>query len=153
VQTVFRICGHKYLPQDPTGSALTEEGRWHRKGDRVLYFSFSLATCALEIKVHGASFKTIRENCHYSIATIPDGLVEEVVDDAFYIPGWQANKTMSQDYGSKWYREKRSVILRVKSAVIAVESNLIINTLHSDFTRIQFSDPAKTDLDPRLLDF
>ena len=136
---------------DPTGSALSEEGRWHKKGERVLYCSFSFATCVLELKVNGVSFKTIREVNHYSTVDIPNDLGIDVVPETFYASGWQATKAISQEHGSIWYHELRSPILQVRSSVMPVEQNIIINTLHPDFAKIKFLDPLPTELDPRLV--
>jgi RES domain-containing protein len=35
--------------------------------------------------------------------------------------------------GSEWYKSKRSLILKVPSAVIPKEFNYVINTMHSVF--------------------
>ena len=147
---VFRICSKTYLPQDSSGAALSSEGRWHKKGQHVLYFSNSLATCVLERRSNGISYNTIRTFDHFAVARIPDDASIESVPEEFYEDGWQQSKIKSQDFGSKWYTENRSLVLRVKSAVIAVEDNLIINTNHPQFSSITFSNPKKTELDPRL---
>jgi RES domain-containing protein len=150
VLTVFRISGKSYSPNDPTGAALSSEGRWHKKGQRVLYFCNSLSTCVLELRANGVSYKTIREQNHFCEAKIPDSISIEEVPRGFYSDGWRVTKDKAQEFGAKWYLENRTLILRVKSAVIATEFNLVINTNHPEFHKIEFSKPASTDLDPRL---
>jgi RES domain-containing protein len=147
---VFRICRKTYSPQDPSGAALSSEGRWHKKGQRVLYFSNSLATCVLELRSNGISYHTIRSFDHFAVAKIPASASMERVPEGFYKDGWQQAKIKSQKFGSKWYTQNRSLVLRVKSAVIAVEDNFIINTNHPEFSRVTFSNPKNTGLDPRL---
>lgn len=149
---VFRISGIAYAPQDPTGAALSSEGRWHRKGQRVLYFSNSLSTCVLELRANGISYKTMRKKNHYCEAKIPDDIVAEVVPSDFYVAKWQQSKAKSQEFGSKWFIESRSLLLNVKSAVISAENNLVANTNHPDFHRIVFSQPFPMELDPRLME-
>ena len=39
-----------------------------------------------------------------------------------------------QQIGSNWYKSKRSLVLKVSSAVIPKEYNYIINTNHPDFS-------------------
>ena len=39
-----------------------------------------------------------------------------------------------QKMGSKWYRSKESLILKIPSAIIPQEYNYIINTTHTDFS-------------------
>jgi RES domain-containing protein len=150
VTAVFRICGKKYSPKDPSGAALSSEGRWHIKGERVLYFSNSLATCILELKANGVSYNTIRNSHHYCEAFLPPDGSMEIAPTSLYESGWQRSKAGTQAFGSQWMRDNRSLILKVKSAVLAVEENYLINTNHPQFPLIKFSEPKPTELDPRL---
>lgn len=152
MQRIFRICAGTFDPKDPTGAALSSEGRWHKKGQRVLYFGMSLSTCVLEFKANGVSYATLRMMHHFSEAEIPDDITPEIVTVDLYKPGWQLSKDESQDYGSKWYTEGRSLLLLVKSSVITAENNLVMNTTHPDFGRIAFTNPVPVELDPRLID-
>jgi RES domain-containing protein len=104
----------------------------------------------LELRANGVSYKTIREQNHFCEAGIPEDVLIEEVPESFYSAGWRLAKEKSQGFGSKWYLDKGTLALRVKSAVIATEFNIIINTSHPDFHRIGFSEPALTGLDPRL---
>lgn len=149
---LFRVCGISYAPQDPTGAALSSEGRWHKKGQRVLYFSTSLSTCVLELKANGVSYRTIREKNHFCEVQIPDDIVAQDVPFDFCRGEWRLAKGKSQEFGSKWFLEGRSLILQVKSAVIAAEFNFVANTNHPDFQRAVFSRTFPMDLDPRLID-
>lgn len=152
MRKAFRICGTGYSPQDPTGAALSSEGRWHKKGERMLYFAEALTTCVLELRVNGISYKTIREKCHYGEATLHDGLTSETVPETFYSSNWQDRKIASQAFGSNWYQESRSLILRVRCAVLPSTENILMNTNHPEFARIGFSIVKPVGLDARLVD-
>jgi RES domain-containing protein len=147
---VFRICSRIKAPHDSSGEALSSEGRWHQKGQRVLYFSKSLAACVLERRSNGVSFHTIRNFDHFSVAKLSARASMETIPEGFYEEGWQQRKPRTQEFGSKWYSEKRSLVLRVKSAVLPVEVNFIINASHPEFNGITFTDPMAIELDPRL---
>lgn len=147
---MYRVSGRRYSPQNPGGAALSSEGRWHKRGQKVLYCSSSLSTCVLELRVNGVSFSTIRNEHHYSVVKVKQDGVFEAIPDSFYLRDWRNDKVMSQDYGSNWYIDSRSLILIVKSAVLPTETNYVINTEHPDFPKIEFSDIRHIDLDSRL---
>ena len=147
---IFRISNQKYFPHDPAISALSSEGRWHQKGEKVLYFSSSLALCVLELKANGVSFKSIRERFHFSSSTITEKQTIEIVPTKFYKAEWQSSKKGSQEFGSHWFTQNQSLILKVKSAVLGHEMNFIINPMHKQFLSLKFSSPKAVPLDARL---
>jgi D-cysteine desulfhydrase len=53
--------------------------------------------------------------------------------------------------GDGWIVEGRSAVLRAPSAIVPAESNFLLNPSHSDFGRIEFCDPVRFTVDPRLV--
>jgi len=147
---LYRICRNVYDPKDSTGSSKTP-GRWHILNQHVLYFGSSLALCVLELRANGVSFETIRQKYHYTALEIDTGKfsVEEVAK-SFYKKDWTFSRQLTQDYGSKWYNKEKSLILKVQSAVLPVESNFILNTTLSGFSKLKFSKPGAILLDKRV---
>ena len=147
---LYRICRNIYDPKDSTGASRTQ-GRWHILNQQVLYFSSSLALCVLELRANGVSFETIRNEYHYTMIKIdPDKFLFEKVSKSFYNKNWVLNRQLTQDYGNKWYKNRKSLILKVQSAVLPIESNFILNTTHSDFSKLKFSKPGVIPLDSRV---
>jgi RES domain-containing protein len=67
-------------------------------------------------------------------AQFDDSVVEAV--NAAALPGWDAiPPNASIRFGTRWTREKRSVVLQVPSVMIPSESNFILNPEHPDFAR------------------
>lgn len=53
------------------------------------------------------------------------------------VPRWDDSYgRMSRDYGEAWAAANRSVILLVRSVVVRMERNLLINPAHPEFPRI-----------------
>ena len=147
---LYRICRNVYDPGDPTGASRTS-GRWHILGQRVLYFSSSLALCVLELKANSLSFAAIRKEYHYIEAEInTDRVSIEEVRDSFYKKGWTLDRNLTGEYGSGWYRNNRTSILKVRSAVLPTDSNFILNTLHPQFANFRYSKPKPIPLDSRV---
>ena len=75
-------------------------------------------------------------NQHFVRIEIPPGTTCEIADtDA--MPGWQLPDSASaRRFGHRWYTEKRSAVLIVRSVVARPERNIIINASHSEFPRL-----------------
>lgn len=56
----------------------------------------------------------------------------------------------TQRFGSAWARSRRSVALRVPSAVVPGEFNYLLNPEHPDFARLRVSAAEPFSFDPRL---
>ncbi len=127
---VWRICREAHQALDGEGSRL-HGGRWNSERVSVVYTSSTLALAALEYLVH------------VDIEDVPDDLVAmaiEVPDDAG--GGIVAVDDLPLDWnqvpdhpacariGDQWVAEGTVLLLRVPSAVVPEESNLLINPDH-----------------------
>lgn len=109
------------------------EGRWHEKGQEVIYASSSYSTAMLEKLAHFNGI--LPSGQHYIEIKVPTGVTYEVVtkDSA---PGW-IDAAQARAIGSRWYRERRSCLLIVPSFVARMETNVVINARHPDATAIR----------------
>jgi len=136
-------------PLDGTGARL-HGGRWNAVGTPLLYCAGSLALAALEVRVHTpGSALGIR----WSV------IVLEIDDDAIAdlalttLPAeWAADPAPEslKRIGSHWADQRRSLALRVPSAVIPSESNVLVNVLHPDLHRVRHVSTGDFRFDPRL---
>lgn len=55
-----------------------------------------------------------------------------------------------QEVGDGWLRSGAGPALRVPSAVVPREHNLLLNPVHPDFRRIEVDDPEPFHFDPRM---
>ena len=115
----------KYSIYSGEGAALYE-GRWHDRGQEAIYSAGHYSTAMLEKLAH---FNGIPPpNQHFIEIQIPVGTSYEVVTKDS-LPGWE-EPTTARAFGSKWFSERRSVILIVPSFVAREERNVIINSSH-----------------------
>lgn len=104
------------------------EGRWHEKGQEVIYASRHFSTAMLEKLAH---FNGILPPDQYFIEIeIPAGVSYDVITKDS-LPEW-TDATKARAAGSRWYRERRSAILIVPCFVARVEENVIVNCHHQD---------------------
>lgn len=130
--------------------ARRNEGRWHAKGQGVIYASEHYGTAMLEKLVHYNG--VLPPNQHYIEIRIPSGVSYDVVTKES-IAGWdKADGTESREFGRKWLEENRSALLFVPSVVAREENNVLINPHHEDASRITVGPERPIRWDARLFD-
>ena len=135
VMTCFRIGDPNgaFPIFDATGSTLAP-GRWNTPVSRMIYTSEHYSTAMLEKLVHGSGH--LPPNQHYVEITLPNGLSYETLNPA-HLPGWDdAIPSVSKGYGETWQQAKRSAMLIVPSIVARVDSNILINPDHPEFSQM-----------------
>jgi RES domain-containing protein len=75
---------------------------------------------------------------------IPDDIIC-TVDFAALPTSWRSYPPPDavKDVGTAWLRKRASAALRVPSAIIPEEHNVVLNVDHIDFGRIEFGPPSK----------
>ena len=148
---VFRIGDPKgkYPIFSGEGAAVTE-GRWHNRGQEVIYTSAHYSTAMLEKLAHYNG--VLPPDQHFIEIEIPAGTSYEVVTKDI-LPDWDLlDSPQARVHGSKWLDEKRSAILIVPSYVAREEQNVLINPKHPDSARIRQPLEKPVWWDKRLLE-
>lgn len=149
-QTVFRLGdGAGQYPVFSAEGARRVDGRWHQAGDLVIYAAAYQSTALLEKLVY---LGAMPPNQHMVEIDLPSGLSYEVVTETT-VPGWyEKNCSKSREFGHRWFFEQRSCLLFVPSVVARKDQNLLINTLHPDFAKIEVSLEEPVRWDGRLFE-
>jgi RES domain-containing protein len=133
---VFRIGdpAGKYPIYSGEGAA-SVEGRWHERGQEVIYASEHYSTAMLEKLAHYNGL--LPPNQHFLEIELPAGTsYEEVTKDS--LPDWQLpDSPAARRFGADWIGERRSAILIVPSYVAREESNVLINPRHAEAKAIR----------------
>lgn len=147
---VYRIVHKKYAGSLFAGGLA---GRWNGEGRKVLYTAENVALAYLETMY---SRKGLGYNADFRIMVIglpPDVQLAEVqMGD---LPdGWRdfRNYEVCQRIGNKWFDEAGSLCLKVPSAVVSANYNVVINTLHVDYKNVTLVDVLDFVPDQRLED-
>lgn len=127
-------------------------GRWNKAGDALLYFSQNLSLCLLEIIVH-VDYAELPLDYSFIEAEIPENAIKTIKSIDFIEPKWSTEKAVAQlqMLGSSWLKKKESLAMKVPSAVLNQENNILINPSHEDFSKLKIIKTGKMDFDPRLL--
>lgn len=148
---VWRICRAIHAVGAFSGDgARLYGGRWNSQGVRIVYSSSSLALAAVETFVNLEP--NLRPDDLVSIeAEIPEGLATEHLDPHSLPRKWNELRDDSlRTIGDRWIRAGTTVALRVPSAAIRGEWNVLLNPAHPDFRKLRIEKPKAFEFDLRM---
>ena len=149
---LFRIAKTVYI-RDLSGAGPRRfGGRWNHKGTAVIYAAESRSLATLEYLVH---VPLPYEPLGLSIAAlcVPDGASTRAFSLSELPADWNRFPAPSglADLGSEWVRGNQSLLLRVPSAVVDDEFNLVINPAHPEMADVSIEDVTPYAFDERLV--
>jgi RES domain-containing protein len=151
--TAWRLVHRNYLASAFSGEgARLAGGRWNSEGFSVVYTAGSLSLAILEVIVH-LEFKETLKLYQAIPISIPKSALE-AIDPAALPADW--NKPIPHPAslltGNHWIRSQSSIALQVPSAIVPIESNILLNPAHPKFQTLEIGKPMDLPLDPRVLE-
>jgi len=151
---VWRICTAVYRDSSFSGKGgLDSAGRWHHKGNRVVYTSQSLSLAQLETWAHEDPLPGPMKSYIRISADIPDELEIHTIPELGLPVGWRAfdpSPLILRDIGTNWLQSLETVVARVPAVLTPGEFNYLLNPLHPNFSRILQGNPEPFRFDPRM---
>ena len=147
---VWRIARRPYALDRLGAGAREAGGRWNRPGTPVVYAGGTVAIAALERFVHLAGI--VPPDLVLVRLTLPDRHSAErpvrgdLPRDWNLVPPGPA----SMDFGTRWARAGRSLVLHVPSALVAEEENAVLNPLHPEFAGVEMAVERPFHYDARM---
>jgi RES domain-containing protein len=151
VATAWRIVKRRHARTafDGEGARLYG-GRWTSPGRPAVYTSATIALATLEMLVHLDSVEVLAAYTLFEIS-FSDELVQRL--DPKRLPAtWKTFPAPAELHalGDAWLEAGRTPILRVPSAIVAVEFNYVLNPVHKQFRRITIGAAQPYRIDRRL---
>lgn len=148
---LWRLTREKYQTLDGEGARLNG-GRWNSEGIAVVYLSRSLSLAALEYLVHIDPADAPTDLVALEVELPDDASIEKVTvqslpDDWYSI----ADHPACIERGNLWATQGKSLLLQVPSAVVHVESNMLMNPRHPEAVSVRVVRSEPFLFDPRLL--
>ena len=146
---VFRITTSPFK-DDISGEGAKQFGsRWNTKGVAVLYTAEHISLAILEMLVH-LQFKEVPADYWLLQLNVPDTITATEIDAAKLKQHWQDDPSYTQFIGNEFFHSMKSALLKVPSAVVQEEYNLLANPLHPDFKKIKIIKSKAFRFDNRL---
>jgi RES domain-containing protein len=127
-------------------------GRWNPKGVSVIYTSESRALAVLEFYVH-LSRSVILPGLSIVSIEIPDSVSRKEIAMSDLPKNWRTYPAPPElaAIGAEWVRSRESLLLRVPSAIMPPECNILINPVHSEMRKVRIIEIEEYGLDQRLI--
>jgi RES domain-containing protein len=150
VKHAFRIVKRRYAKQAFNGEgARLAGGRWNSPGQRAVYLSSTLSLAAMETFVHLGEDAARMAYVYFEVE-IPDTV--SIATLARRPKGWRNEPpgSTSMNAGDQWLKAGKTALLEVPSALIPLETNLILNPLHPDCGKLRIGAAQAFHFDPRM---
>ncbi|MEK6481954.1 RES family NAD+ phosphorylase [Catalinimonas sp. 4WD22] len=147
---LYRIIFAKYAESK---FAPGDAGRWNEEGQRVLYTSTSPALAMSETMAHrlGQGFLS----AGYSLITfeVDDNIAIEEIKRSQLPEDWRlySSYSISQPLGSAWFKRQETLLLRVPSAVVPNDYNVVVNATHPDYDLLKEISREAFPFDDRFI--
>jgi RES domain-containing protein len=149
---VYRISKHKYIESLTGEGARLYGGRWNPKGTAVIYTSENRALATVEFLVH-MPMSLVPKDIYLAEIQLPADWGWEQIDQETLPDDWRRSPPSRDlsDRGREWIERKESVLLRVPSAVVHGEWNILINPNHELVRQIRIVSIEPVAFDDRLV--
>jgi RES domain-containing protein len=147
---VWRLFPEQFRTTAFTGvGGLYAASRWNHLGVAMVYKATSRALAALEFFIN-LEPNEAPNDLFIAEASVPDKFVA-TLDLALLPPNWRGrNHETCRNLGSDWAASRSSLVLKVPSAVVEGEWNVLLNPKHLRFVKIQIGDSKPFRYDERM---
>ncbi|MGH7624207.1 MAG: RES family NAD+ phosphorylase [Gemmatimonadaceae bacterium] len=147
---LFRICRRAFRALDGEGARLCG-GRWNSVGKAAICTSTTLSLAAIEYLVHIDPADAPNDLLALTI-DVPDDIRSQTVDVDVLPSTWAqwTDNAECRALGDDWLDRGLTALLRVPSAPIPSETNVIVNPRHADAARVRIIEERPFVFDPRL---
>lgn len=145
---VYRLARKQYANDLSGKGAEISGGRWNSKGTPMLYTAQNIALCVSEVAVHLPLGVVPKDYCLVHIS-IP---VDSVFELKKLPKNWNSipHQNDTQLLGDRFIRDRKFLAMKVPSAAVQGEFNILINPLHEDFKLVNIEKTEPFGFDERL---
>ncbi len=145
---LYRFANEKYCGDISGEGARLHGGRWNSPGFPVLYASNLISLSLLELFIHSVTYAELKSNKLVCIET-PDRSIQEI-NPATLKKDWHTDIDYSRFIGNEFIKSSSSLLLKVPSAIIPEEHNILVNPRHKDFLKVKVHEIRDFSFDARF---
>ena len=151
MRVLYRVSRAKHASDLSGEGARLAGGRWNRKGTPVIYTAESRSLAAFEALVHISHPDLLSGRKMVSIG-VPETSAPASINPATVPEDWHTYPPPFPlaELGTAWALSMKSLLLRVPSAVVAREFNVLINPRHPDMKHVKIVEIKDFVYDERL---
>lgn len=146
---LYRLA-HAAFADDLSGTgAKLYGGRWNSVGFPAIYTTETISLAALEILVHTGK-RLLPPDYRLLKLELPDSLSNSIITKTKLKKEWKDDVGYTQFMGSEFIKNAAAIALKVPSAIIDEENNIVLNPLHADFKKIKIKGISTFAFDKRF---
>ena len=146
---LYRFAPEEYADNIEGNGASKFGGRWNSKGFPVVYTSLTISLSMIELLAHHTSTNSLKNN-KLILLELPEDMVISVIKKEEMNSNWQSDIKYSQTLGNRFIASCSALLLKVPSAIIPQENNILINPRHQQFSQVKIKDILSFGFDLRL---
>ena len=148
---VFRLARAQFKNDLSGKGAYLAGGRWNSIGIPAVYTAESRALATLEIAVH-SSLNVVPDDYFLIEIEIPDDAAIRVIKETDLPHNWKSfpETQYTQIIGDNFFKTSKELVLKVPSAIVEGDYNILINPLHKEFIKVTVKSTKKFEFDQRL---
>jgi len=146
---VYRFSHPKYAHDISGAGAKLKGGRWNTIGLPLLYTSESVSLSLLEVLANANTLKELRLLQLVEIEVPSNASLHQLYLSQLKNEWWK-DFEYSKWIGSEIIKENKVLLIKCPSAIVEMESNYLINPLHSSFKKIGINVIKDFRFDDRL---
>lgn len=146
---IYRLSIEQYKDDISGTGAKLYGGRWNATGIPVLYTTENISLAVLEIIVR-TNINLIPLHYYLLKIEVPDNVDITTINKNKLKKEWKADIGYTKWIGTEFLKAKKSLVLKIPSAIVDEEHNFIINTEHNEFKKIKILSTKKFSFDKRL---
>ncbi len=146
MKMLWRVSRHRELLG---AGGLRAPGRWHERGQPVVYLAETPAGALLEACVHTSANDVPPQYTLLGIA-VDENVSQEELHVSTLSGQWINHVEITREIGTKWLYEQRFCLLRIPSALVPATFNVMLNPLHAEAKGLRIQSAVKYPFDPRI---
>lgn len=148
---MYRISGSRFINNLSGEGSRIYGGRWNSKGTSVVYSSINRSLATLEVLANVTNEDLPVDLCIAEIK-IPANAEVKTVSLSELPEDWDSYPAplILSKLGNEWIKENKMLCLRVPSAVVKKEWNILINPYHQQFKDVKIMNVDKIEFDDRI---
>lgn len=149
---VFRLTRKKYgLLLSGKGAAITGN-RWNSKGVEMIYTAESRALALAEVVVH-LSASNMPKDYYMLEIELPKGCEIKQLDAEDLPDLWNLwpHLESTQKIGDQFVIDQKALVLKIPSAVVPGDFNILINPYHPQFSKVTIKNAVPFFVDDRFV--
>lgn len=148
---VYRLSRKKYAHELSGIGAAMFGNRWNSKGTEIIYTAESRALAMAEVLVHLIKGKIPKDYMMLEIE-IPETSKIKTLSIKKLHPEWNIfpHHHSTQQIGDQFVKDRKFLALKVPSAVVQGDYNILINPYHHDFEQVKVLKASEFLFDDRF---